>query len=648
MKLSFIILLLWLVCTQPCPAQSTATVPDPMADSLYRRWNDLSLSDSTRFAALSDLCWDIYMYTQPDSVVRLAGAGYRFGQVVGSPVISSDAESLLGMAYMNKGDFRRALEYFESSLHTRVAIGEEGAIANAYNKVGIAHLRLGNFTEALDFFQRSLDIDEHLGKLQAMSYTLNNMGVIHHEQKDYALGLEYYARSLQLERELGNPMGVADGLANVAGVYAEMDRPQEALDHYRQSLVLLEQAGKSTGIASAYINMGSVYNDTGAPDSARIYLARGAALAAQTGDAYGASYARIELGSNYLRAGDAARALPECRAGLVLAEETGVLNTMMMGYECLYDGYKAVGDEERALAAFEMLITVRDSIVNETNTRELTQREMQYAFDKEQAAAAAEQAARLRYQRNRFWWLVALAGVLVLLSISLFVTLRYRSAKNKVIQRQANDKEVLLRELHHRVKNNLQVISSILSLQSHKTEDPLAKKAITDSRTRVEAMSLIHQKLYQRENLTSIDIRGYIEELSGVIFEAYGYDRDSAELILDVAPIQVDVETAIPLGLIINELLSNTFKHGFTDDGTHPRVRVALAEVDHALHLGMSDNGVGLPADFVIPTENPREAKTFGTQLLGSLAQQLDATLKVGWGPGSRFDFIIRNYKLAV
>ena len=133
-----------------------------------------------------------------------------------------------------------------------------------------------------------------------------------------------------------------------------------------------------------------------------------------------------------------------------------------------------------------------------------------------------------------------------------------------------------------------------------------------------------------------------------MIFDAYGFDRESARLVLDVEELQVDVETAIPLGLIINEVISNTFKHGFPEQGRQPEVRIVLEKRADQLHLQLSDNGVGLPENFEVPTDNPRTARTFGTQLLSSLARQLDATLTIGQGPGSTFDFLIRNFKLGV
>ena len=171
------------------------------------------------------------------------------------------------------------------------------------------------------------------------------------------------------------------------------------------------------------------------------------------------------------------------------------------------------------------------------------------------------------------------------------------------------------------MKNNLQVISSLLRLQSRYIEDQAALGALQEGQNRVKSMALIHQNLYQDDNLTGIDMKEYIEKLSQSVFRSYKVSREVIDISTDIDDIQLDVDTVIPLGLILNELITNALKYAYRD-GEHGRLHVGLKDHTNHLLLEVADNGTGF---------NPEEAgkNSFGWRMIRSFSQKMQADVQV-------------------
>ena len=191
------------------------------------------------------------------------------------------------------------------------------------------------------------------------------------------------------------------------------------------------------------------------------------------------------------------------------------------------------------------------------------------------------------------------------------------------LQNSLEEKEVLLKEIHHRVKNNLQVISSLLDLQSQYAPDAPSVEMFRESQNRVRSMALIHERLYRAQDLSRVDFAEYIEGLVDYLLQSYRVDTNAIRLDFFVAQdVQLAIDTAVPCGLVVNELVSNCFKHAFQgrDSGV---IRIELRSLDGArVQVAVADNGRGLPEDV-----NPYSASTFGLQLVALLAGQLKGSL---------------------
>jgi len=212
-----------------------------------------------------------------------------------------------------------------------------------------------------------------------------------------------------------------------------------------------------------------------------------------------------------------------------------------------------------------------------------------------------------------------------------------RLAAERQLQLSLDEKTILLKEVHHRVKNNLQIITSLLNLQSRYIKDESTLVAIRESQNRVRAIALVHEKLYKSESLSRIDFHDYITYLSTSIFQYYSQNYRNIQIILDIKNITVDINTAIPLGLIINELISNSLKYAFPE-GRSGKITVSIQRVDATMTLIYSDNGVGLPPGF-----DWRNTQTLGLRLITALVDQLNGTVELDNSEGSQFTIKIHE-----
>jgi PAS domain S-box-containing protein len=202
------------------------------------------------------------------------------------------------------------------------------------------------------------------------------------------------------------------------------------------------------------------------------------------------------------------------------------------------------------------------------------------------------------------------------------------------------EKENLLKEIHHRVNNNMQIITSLLNLQIDQVQEEETKVVLKDSRSRVKSMAMIHEKLYNSNDLSHINFKEYTESLVSDIFYTYGVRMGTIQTILDLEDIETNMETAIPLGLIINELVTNSVKHAFPD--CEGKLTLKLNSFEDKMKLTVADSGIGLPTDI-----DPENSETLGFQLVNSLLNQLEGDLKLDRSNGTKYKIIFKelNYQ---
>ena len=311
------------------------------------------------------------------------------------------------------------------------------------------------------------------------------------------------------------------------------------------------------------------------------------------------------------------------------------------------DLYQKLGNYKMAYQSLERCKMASDSLAEQTSKSEIVAIENKYdrkqkeleiltlSSQKQSAELATEKANR----RSTFLFSGLLISLLLIGGILYFYYLKKKnneqlSEKNKIITAALDEKEILLKEIHHRVKNNLQMVSSLLSLQSMSQENESASQALEEGQLRVQSMALIHQHLYSGENVTTVNMKEYLEHLCHDIFASHNIQNGNVNLQLNIANIDLDIGTVMPLGLIFNELITNSCKYAFPKqkEGT---ITVSLTEEDGTLIAEVSDNGVG----------DQNEKEGFGTRLINIFSKKMKAERVRQSDNGVSNKFYIKNYK---
>ena len=321
-------------------------------------------------------------------------------------------------------------------------------------------------------------------------------------------------------------------------------------------------------------------------------------------------------------------------------------------YKLYAEYHQSIGQYKTALSYQNAHHQLKDSLAQEAQFFIVSDLEARYTKfqqdNKINSLHIENQIARMQIgKRNRqmIW------GGIGLLLLSLLVAIIFKlyrhnkqksqelSLKNDQVSVALKEKDTLLREIHHRVKNNLQVISSLLSIQSRHIQDPAALDAIKEGRNRVKSMALIHQNLYKKDNLTGVDVKKYFDKLIQGLFQSYNITDNKINLVTEIEDINLDVDTIIPLGLIVNELISNALKHAFYEDqeGT---IFVRLKEKNNYLCLEVSDNGKGIN-----DLSKLQNGESFGYELIDAFKSKLKANLEIQSKEGTQVRIEIRKYK---
>ena len=281
-----------------------------------------------------------------------------------------------------------------------------------------------------------------------------------------------------------------------------------------------------------------------------------------------------------------------------------------------------------------------DTLANENEVTNMLRSQSEYEVEKRDAQLALAnkdrelQALLVNKKNDQLVYLMIAFGLAILLSAVFYINLKNKKQHASVLQQKNTQIETLIRELHHRVKNNLQVVSGLLALQSNRTENETARQAMDEGRNRVDAMALIHQKLYMNDELASVDIKDYLENLSTSLAGSFGFRNNQIETSVNLSEATVNIDKAIPIGLIVNELVTNAFKHAFSNV-SQPLINISLADnADGSMKLTIADNGNGI-------MENSATSKSFGMKLVRSLVEQLDGKMDVKFDKGTSFNIQI-------
>ena len=562
----------------------------------------------------------------PDSAALYLGRAVTLAESSSNDSLKMSACQIMARAMTIKGDGPAAMTFTRKAIAHGLAAGLGHAVSRLYANLGKLHLELsGNFDSATHFLQRSVARYREAGDTFNIWYPLHILGMAHTDLGDWTDGRSYFAASLEAMRT--NP-----GSSDYAYLlYVAMDCAERMNDLLFYSSMreeyLVNRRNRGKPILDANHSFLKGVSETPAEVRQRIRKFLPVHLRKQ--EPFSACESYYVIGNTYMAEANYDRALTAFDSMKIFVDQLAIPMLSYNYHDAVFRAQRAAGRAAAALPHADTLLVLRDSILNLEKQALAQELNVRYQTA-EKEKTLAEQALLLDRSHNRqrllTVGLIGASAILLLTILALQAKRRYSRTleeKNRIIDEALTEKDTLLREIHHRVKNNLQMISALLYLHGKSAEDASAQAALMESQNRVQSMAMIHQDLYMGKNLLGVSVPSYLDKLLDHLINAYNIDRSKITIHKDIRIENLDVDTVIPLALIINELLSNALKHAFAGPATG-EIGIHLFQQAGDLILEVRDSGKGLPHGF-----DPSSASNFGFKLVRILAERLGADLSV-------------------
>ena len=523
----------------------------------------------------------------------------------------------------------KALDYYKKG-------DDKKKIADTYRALSIDYMNVRKLEKAQEVLFKSITLYEELEDKAGLGSAYRSLGVLHQVMEDFEKSIAYTLKAIPLIEASENYAALAIAQFNLIigyGKLGEFEKAYNAAD-YCLEVVKTKAPEEKFVPVRALSYRGEVYVKANDYDNAlRDYMQAWELCKSHIGEERCATF-RTEIGQVFLLQNQYEKALDHLSAGVEAYEDKGQ-SSIIQPYLDLSETYVKLGDFENAMLFKDKATANSKQILEDKIANLETEAVIKYETGKKDEALAS-QASLLSQKSKTQNLIIAVTALLGILLLSLLYFFNKNKKATKIIRAKNAENELLLKEIHHRVKNNLEMVKSLIALQSAQMEDSASKDAMIASQNRVQSMGIIHQKLYQGENLGSIEMKDYFLNLSEGILDTFNAeDKIKIECAMD--NLDLDVDTAVPIGLIVNELLTNALKYAFPENKTGAIfISLAPPQTNH-LRLKVSDNGIGKVKGLA------PKGTGFGSQLVSLLTQQLNGKMTEHSESGTfvEFDFLI-------
>jgi len=508
--------------------------------------------------------------------------------------------------------------YFKKAEIGFIANNDKKGQAKTYFKMAWVHRKNGELDKALSKDLQSLKLMEAIDDKEGICSAMTRISEDLTAQQRLREALNYAVKAIAIAEEHNLTTEKFYVTFNAANVAMGSSKYKESFDYYNKALQIAkdQDLGLAT-LADVTNGRGNAYKRLGNYKLALLDYQNCMAYAKEANYQNAISTATANLGEVNLLLGNYAEALVYQLETVRLQEADNDFSNLVENYNHVSTIYSKLGQFNAALTYKQKAYRLRDSIASVESDAKMSEMLTKYESDKKEEKIAIQETT-ISQQKLIKSLFIGLAVLLLGLLIFGYVSYQSRAKKNNLLALKNAENELLLKEIHHRVKNNLEIVSGLLALQSSQIDDQNTKDAMQESQNRVKSIGIVHQKLYQGKNLGAIEMKDYVLNLTESIIDSFGADG-KIKLELAMENLDLDIDTAVPIGLIINELITNAVKYAFPND-QNGTLKITLEKrSSDILHLVVSDNGVGKSA--------MTKGTGFGGQLISLLTMQLNGKM---------------------
>jgi two-component sensor histidine kinase len=509
------------------------------------------------------------------------------------------------IVHKKNGQYSVANEYHQKTIDIATKLGDWEMVENGYHGLGTMFSMMSNFDKSIACYYKSIEAAEKWGNTEGVILSKQNISNILLKAKNIERARTQIEETYNMALAQKDTARIASVLLSFAQIEKADNRIEAALQKMQAARAIFEKNGNLAKLSETLSSIADIYVQQQDYKLAKQYFDQSLPMADVM-----MPYARAMSFSNYGKfnavLGENDKALTAFQTSLQLTDSLGFKEIALENHLGMSAILEKQGNYQAAFEHISMANKIREGFYKDDIQKNMS--EQQYRFDVEKRdLMIASQQNDLQNSRNIRW--VLGLGMLVL-SILLGFTWWLMKAKQDSNIRL----ELLMKELHHRVKNNLQMLTSMFRLQARKSENPAVVQVLNDSRLRLESMSLMHQQLYSYQDIKQIDLQKFIYDLIEKL--SFSYNIEHLKTKIQVSIDKTEMDKALAIGLIINELLTNSLKHAF-ENTENPRIEVYIDNQ----HILYKDNGIGMNT-----TPNIEQQQSIGLQLISSFAKQLKAT----------------------
>lgn len=568
---------------------------------------------------LSIMYWDSGDYKNASNS---AYAGLRLAEYYKKDSLAGEFWNTLGLIDYSENKYQQAIGKYEKALYYFYKKNIPASLGITYLNMGIARNKLSMFEQANSAYFKAADIFEQLADTINITGTYNSLGNNFVALSQYKNAVKYYGKAVQFSLKLKDDELTAQSYNNVGYAYTKLQVPDSAIKYLSKCLRLRQATKDSALLVLSLQNLGDAWKQKGETNRAITYTRISTSLASKLGMKDELMRGNIDLAGLYLSLKRYSEAMKAASESETLATALNSAAMLIQVYQLKSAILEQTKNFKDALSYEKRAGALHSKLFNLQKDKAISELEVKYSVEqKTRDIQALHTNNRLNQkilgqQKNLIAAL--LTGSLLLIALLVIAVKSYQRKKkdNHYIQN-------LMKELHHRVKNNLQILSGLFSLQLAESEDEKVKASIWENEMRINSMNLIHQRLYSPETGSQIGIKDYLEQLVKNIYISYGGKGKNAELLFDIDEVNIDADKALSIGLIVNELVTNAFKYAIQQENS--KIHISLKRMENATFLlAVKDNGKGI--DPAVVTEKPT---SFGLKLVKIMAAQLNGHLIV-------------------